>query len=555
MEERLSAGPCGRARDAGGHHTGGILRTVPDSPLVRPRALTLSWAALSLLLLGLLALAVHTDWGPLARIDDRGRPAELWATGLGWLVGPLRLVEIVLGTLGMTILTVALAGALLLRGQRRAAAFTLTVMVATAVATAGLKVLVGRVRPDWQDPAAYLSSGAFPSGHASSVTALAGVCVVLAGVFVRRAGLRRPVWLLAAVLVVLTSLDRVLLGRHYPSDVVGGVLLGVALVLLGTVLVPPEPRGHAVAAEPLPEVYTSARRLAVVLNPIKVEDPGQFRALVSAMAADAGWSEPTWRLTTVEDPGTGMAEAAAVEGADLVIVCGGDGTVREVCAELAGTGIPVGIVPAGTGNLLARNLGLPLYIRSAIDVALNGQDRAIDLVEVSGDRIEDTHFMVMAGMGFDAAIMEGVNEGIKKKIGWIAYVLSGLRSLMFPAMRVEVSIDNGEFTRHRARTVVVGNVGYLQAGMPLLPDAAIDDGQLDVVMLHPQRFVSWIPLAFRVLAKAARTDELINRMTGAKVVVRASTDVPRQLDGDSVGPGRELTMQCVHGRLLVRVPR
>ena len=273
------------------------------------------------------------------------------------------------------------------------------------------------------------------------------------------------------------------------------------------------------------------------------------------MAAESGWSEPTWQYTTVEDPGTGMAERAAVSGADLVIVCGGDGTVREVCAELAGTGIPVGIVPAGTGNLLARNLGIPLYIRSAIDVALNGQDRAIDLVDVSGDGIEDTHFMVMAGMGFDAALMEGVNDDIKARVGWLAYVVSGLRSLMFPAVKVEIQIDDEEPTVHRARTVVVGNVGHLQAGMPLLPDAAIDDGLLDVVILHPQRFVSWIPLAVRVLAKATKTDELINRMTGQRVVLRASSDTPRQLDGDSIGAGRELRMSCVHGRLLVRVPR
>ena len=86
------------------------------------------------------------------------------------------------------------------------------------------------------------------------------------------------------------------------------------------------------------------------------------------MAAEAGWSEPVWHYTTVEDPGTGMAEAASIAGADLVMVCGGDGTVREVCAELAGTGIPVGIIPAGTGNLLARNLDIPLYLRAAIDV-------------------------------------------------------------------------------------------------------------------------------------------------------------------------------------------
>ena len=238
-----------------------------------------------------------------------------------------------------------------------------------------------------------------------------------------------------------------------------------------------------------------------------------------------------------------------------MLVCGGDGTVREVCAELAGTGIPVGIVPAGTGNLLARNLDIPLYLRAAIDVGLTGQDRAIDMVEVAGDGIEDSHFMVMAGMGFDAAIMEGVNEDIKKRVGWLAYVLSGLKSLMFPAMKVEISVDGGEFTKHRARTVVVGNVGFLQAGMPLLPDAAIDDGLLDVVILHPKNFFSWIPLAWRVLLKRKHTDELVDRKTGASVVVRTKEETPRQLDGDSIGPGRELRMRCVHGRVLVRVPR
>jgi diacylglycerol kinase family enzyme len=158
-------------------------------------------------------------------------------------------------------------------------------------------------------------------------------------------------------------------------------------------------------------------------------------------------------------------------------------------------------------------------------------------------------------MGFDAAIMEGVNEDIKAKVGWLAYVWSALKSLMFPAIRVEISIDDGPSVEARARTVVVGNVGHLQAGMPLLPDAAIDDGTLDVVLLYPRRFLSWLPLAVRVLSRDPRTDELVTRMTGRSVAIRTSVDAPRQLDGDLIAPGRELRCRCVHGRLLVRVPR
>ncbi len=529
----------------------GILALVNE----RSRSRLAVWAGALLLVFVGLGLLVVRDRTPLA-LDDLGRAAEDWADGQELLIHVLRWVELLFATVGMTVITVVVAGLLLLRRQTRAALFTGAVMGVTSVVTTLTKLGFDRGRPEWQDHIDLLSTRSYPSGHASSVAAMAGVLAVLTAVFVRRAGMRRALWVLLGLWWLAACLDRVLLGRHYPTDVIGGTLLAAAVVMLGVALIDPTPRTHAPKAEPLPEVYATERRLAVIVNPVKVDDIGQFRSIVSSMAEASGWSPPTWHYTTIEDPGTGMAEAASVAGADLVLVCGGDGTVREVCAELAGTGIPVGIVPAGTGNLLARNLDIPLYLRSAIDVALTGQDRAIDLVKVEGDGIEpDTHFMVMAGMGFDAAIMEGVNEDIKKKVGWFAYVLSALKSLMFPAVRMEISVDGAPFTRHRARTVVVGNVGFLQAGMPLLPDAAIDDGLLDVVMLHPRTFFSWIPLAVRVLSRQKRVDELVNRMTGHTVVVRAAADTPRQLDGDSIGPGRELSMECIHGRLLVRVPR
>ena len=165
-----------------------------------------------------------------------------------------------------------------------------------------------------------------------------------------------------------------------------------------------------------------------------------------------------------------------------------------------------GVIPAGTGNLLARNLDLPLYLNAAVEVGLNGQDRAIDIVRIAGDGLgDDEHFLVMAGMGFDAAIMEGATEQIKAKVGWFAYVISGFRNLMFPAIRVDISVDDGPFTRHRARTIVVGNVGFLQAGLPLLPDATLDDGRIDVVLVNPARFLLVAAASWSGSSAAARS--------------------------------------------------
>ncbi len=520
------------------------------------RPARLAWSALFLCLFLVLGLFVHTYPSLFGFDKHLGSWPEQVTYDHPSLFHAWRWVSRASSTIPEAVLTVVVAVLLWLRGQRRAAWWTVGVMITTSVAVVVSKQLIGRDRPVWQHPVLVLRSYSYPSGHATGIAAAAGVAIVLSAMLVRRRAVRRLVTVLAVVVALVVGADRIFLGVHNVSDVIGGYLLGAGIVMLWLGLYDPQPRSIALVNEPLAEaVPTDRKRVAVVLNPIKVDQPGQFRELVELLARDAGYSSVTWWSTTVEDTGHGMAHEAAVSGADLVVAVGGDGTIRAVCEELAGTGIPVGIVPAGTGNLLARNLAIPLYLRSAIDVALNGQDRAIDMVEVSGDHMEPSTFLVMAGMGLDAAIMEGVNEDIKAKVGWLAYVLSGLKSMMFPAVRVEISVDGAEFTRHRARTIVVGNVGSLQAGMPLLPDAAIDDGRLDVVLLYPRRFLSWLPLAIRVLTRSQRTDELITRMSAREVVVRTGIDTPRQLDGDLIAPGRELRATCIHGRLLVRVPR
>ncbi|MFL6131965.1 MAG: YegS/Rv2252/BmrU family lipid kinase [Nocardioidaceae bacterium] len=521
----------------------------------RSRNRLLAGAGLSLLLVAFITVLVKTDLSGLDGFDNGlGSGPEEWTFQHPWAQQFFFFVESAFATLPMAVYTAIAAVLLIIRKHKRAALWAIGVMTAASLTTYLLKGLLHRKRPVWPDPVTTLTSFSYPSGHSTGIAAAAGVIIVLAVLLVRRRALRRSLFVVAVSLALLVGLDRIFLGVHNPSDVIAGFGVGTFWVLVGLVVYDPAPRSRPQQdfSNPMP----TTRRLAVVLNPSKVEDPDGFRAMVDRTAEGAGWSTPTWYTTTIEDPGRSMAEDAAISGVEMVLVCGGDGTVRTVCAELAGTGVSVGVVPAGTGNLLARNLGIPLFLQAAVDVALHGQDRAIDLVKVSGDGLEsDEHYMVMAGMGFDAAIMEGANEQIKARVGWLAYVVSGLRNLMFPAVRVEISIDDGEWTRHRARTVVIGNVGYLQAGMPLLPDAAIDDGVLDVVILHPRRFLSWIPLVVRVLSKGKRTDDTINRMTGTKVSLRASHETPRQLDGDPVGPGRELCAECVHGKLLVRVPR
>jgi diacylglycerol kinase (ATP) len=301
-------------------------------------------------------------------------------------------------------------------------------------------------------------------------------------------------------------------------------------------------------------------RIAVVVNPTKVEDLPVTRRVVAAICAEAGWSEPTWHETTIEDPGEGQTKAALRSGADVVCALGGDGTVRVVGATLAGTGVPLGVIPAGTGNLLARNLSLPLELHAAVRVALSGRDMPIDVgrcrLDVTG---EDEHprsagFLVMAGLGFDAAIMADVQDALKERLGYLAYVAAGARNLRGPQMRVRLSYDGEPPIARRVRTVLAGNVGRIGGGINLMPEARADDGYLDTLTLSPHGVVGWTAVAGRVLTRRRSGHERVEHRRCQRL--RITTDEPQnvQVDGDVITQVRALEISLDRLALVVRAP-
>jgi YegS/Rv2252/BmrU family lipid kinase len=300
--------------------------------------------------------------------------------------------------------------------------------------------------------------------------------------------------------------------------------------------------------------------VALVYQPIKAEtEAGGGASLeerVTQACAMAGWATPLCLQTTTEDPGQGVTAQALDKGVDLVLAAGGDGTIRAVASALAGSDVPLVILPIGTGNLLVRNLGLPNDLDAALAVLQSTTDRTLDLGYLRADDPDaGEHFVVMAGMGFDAAMMEDAPEQLKERLGWAAYVVSGARHLTDRGFRVQLSLDDGPWLRRRARGVLVGNVGRLQGGLQLLPDAEPDDGFLDVAVLGPRHLRDWAVLAWQVIRRRQdRAGHRLETFRGRRVKVRTGHRQHRQLDGDVIDPATRLDAEIHPGVLRLRVP-
>lgn len=322
-------------------------------------------------------------------------------------------------------------------------------------------------------------------------------------------------------------------------------------------------------------------RLTVVVNPTKVDDLDATRALVADACRRHGWSEPTFVLTTETETGEQQSRDAVAGGAQVVASLGGDGTVRAVAGALVGTDVALGLLPGGTGNLLARNLGLPVdSLQAAVESMVTGSQRRIDvgLVRPAPTRAapaprsstarghergdDEKVFLVMVGLGLDGEIMAGTNEKVKGLLGWPAYVLAALKRLAGRGFVAQVDAGapdasngtsgaSGTIRRH-CRAVLVGNCGTLQGGIELMPSARPDDGILDLVVVAPRGVFGWFSVVAAVVTRGRVGHRRLDRLRSTAFTVQAARPVEAEVDGDPIGEHEALAVRVLPESLVVR---
>jgi len=318
----------------------------------------------------------------------------------------------------------------------------------------------------------------------------------------------------------------------------------------------------------------SHRVAAVVYNPVKV-DLAAVKAEIASAEKSAGWAPTLWFETTKDDAGQGPTAEALDAGAIMVIAAGGDGTVRAVAEAMYDSDASLALLPSGTGNLLARNLKLPLDdLASSAHTAFAGRDRRIDLplIDIRHDdqSISRHVYLVMAGLGLDATMLANTNDDLKKKVGWLAYAGAlGGAMLDKNQLHLRYNVDGTGNRSVHAHTIIIGNCGSLPGNVLLLPDAAIDDEMFELVLLRPRGAIGWLQITTKILWESgvlrrteagrkfmgpAKEIRALCYIKGREVVVRLERPHDIELDGDSFGSALALKTWIEPGALTVRVP-
>jgi diacylglycerol kinase (ATP) len=288
-------------------------------------------------------------------------------------------------------------------------------------------------------------------------------------------------------------------------------------------------------------------RVAVVAHAEKRLGGGlaELRRVLEAQ----GVEDPLWYEVPKAKRAPDRARRALEEGADLVFAWGGDGTVRRCLGELAGTATCLAVIPAGTANLFATNLGIPADIEEAVAVGLHGERRRFDVGRFSGER-----FGVMAGVGFDAEMIRG-SDDLKERLGRLAYVWSGSRNLREDAFEAEIRVDGLDWFDGRATCILLGNVGDLFGGVTVFPDARPDDGQLELGVVTAEGVVQWARTLARTAAGDPTASPFVRATRARKVKVRLDRKVRYELDGGDRTKVKAFKVEVEPGALQLCVPR
>jgi diacylglycerol kinase (ATP) len=259
--------------------------------------------------------------------------------------------------------------------------------------------------------------------------------------------------------------------------------------------------------------------------------------------ADEGVSDPLWYEVHKSRKAPRYALRAADDGADLVFVWGGDGTVQRCLDAMAGTGLAIAILPAGTANLLATNLGIPLGdVGAAVKVGLHGNRRVLDTGSVNGE-----HFAVMAGAGFDSRMIAGAGRKLKDRLGQGAYLYTGARSLFAKPVGAAVEVDGRCFVKGQVSCVLAGNVGRVLGGIEVFPAARPDDGLLDLGVVTAGNPLDWMRAMGRAAAGDAERSPFVEMTAGKSFRIHFDRKLPYELDGGARPAARKLRVK-VHPR-------
>ena len=288
-------------------------------------------------------------------------------------------------------------------------------------------------------------------------------------------------------------------------------------------------------------------RVAVVAHAGKSVGGGlvELRRVLEA----AGIADPLWYEVPKSRKAPKRVQKALDEGAELILAWGGDGTVQRCLDVLAGTGVPLGIVPAGTANLLASNLGIPDDIEGAVEAALHGARRAIDVGRINGER-----FGVMAGAGLDAAMIRDADAGLKDRVGRIAYVWTGARNIEAKPFKAKIKVDGSTWFTDRTSCILVGNVGNLFGGIEAFDDARPDDGMLELGVVTAESRLEWARTIARTAVGTTAKSPFVQITRARTIEVELSRKVLYELDGGDREKVKSFAIEVEPGAVDICVP-